>query len=146
MATRSTGTAGTRPRWSARLFRSLLNLYPGEFRDEYGRELAMVFADRYRDAPTAWARFLVWIEAIAGVMREAPREQLHVLAQDLRHAARVLVASPGFAATAVLTLALGVGANAAIFQLIDTVRLRTLPVPNPHELAEIRIVGGNGGL
>ena len=66
--------------------------------------------------------------------------------QDLRYAARVLLASPGFAAVAILSLALGIGANTAIFQLIDAVRLRSLPVARPKELAEVKIAGGNHGL
>src|SRR5438132_804384 len=48
--------------------------------------------------------------------------------------------SPGFTTAAVLSLALGVGANTAIFQLLDAVRLKTLPVVSPHELTEVRIV------
>jgi putative ABC transport system permease protein len=58
--------------------------------------------------------------------------------QDVRYGARVLRLNPGFAAVCVLSLALGVGANTAIFQLIDAVRMRTLPVNNPQELAVIR--------
>ncbi len=63
----------------------------------------------------------------------------------LRYALRSLARSPGFTATVVLTLALGIGANTAIFQLIDAIALRSLPVKNPGELAEVRIAGGNGG-
>ena len=58
--------------------------------------------------------------------------------QDLRYAARQLAASPGFAAVATLSLALGIGANAAIFGLIDHVMLRLLPVKNPQDLLVIR--------
>src|SRR5580765_4827998 len=63
---------------------------------------------------------------------------------DLRYAARSLRHSPGFAVVATLSLTLGVGANTAIFQILDAVRLRSLPVPRPNELAEVHIVGGNG--
>jgi predicted permease len=134
-----------RKHWSVRAFRMLLALYPGEFRDEYGRELALVFADRYRDATSSRERVRVWREAIGGVLREAPREHIQMLTQDLRYAMRMIARSPVFAATAILTLALGIGANTAIFQLIDAVQLRSLPIANPRELAEVRIIGGNGG-
>jgi predicted permease len=65
---------------------------------------------------------------------------------DLRYALRQILKNPGFAAVVVLILALGIGANTAIFQLLDAVRLRSLPIHNPQELAEVRIVGGNGGM
>lgn len=58
--------------------------------------------------------------------------------QDVRYAARLLRLNKGFAAVAIISLALGIGANTAIFQLIDAVRMRTLPVKNPEELAVIR--------
>ena len=58
---------------------------------------------------------------------------------DLRYGLRILRNTPAFAAVAIVSLALGVGANTAIFQLIDAIRLRTLPVSNPQELTEIHI-------
>ena len=70
---------------------------------------------------------------------------IDTLGQDLRYGVRMLRKSPGFTATAILTLALGIGANTAIFQLLDAVRLRSLPVPSPSELAQIEIRGGNRG-
>src|SRR5579883_1478494 len=65
---------------------------------------------------------------------------------DLKFAFRQLLKNPGFTAVAVLTLALGIGANTAIFQLLNAVRLKTLPVARPQELVEVRITGGNPGL
>lgn len=67
------------------------------------------------------------------------------LLQDLRYAIRQVRLNPGFALVAVLSLALGIGANTAIFQLLDAVRLRSLPIHDPKELAEVKIVGGNQG-
>ena len=57
---------------------------------------------------------------------------------------RMLRRSPIFTAVAVLSLALGIGANTAIFQLIDAIRLRSLPIANPQELAEVRADGVHG--
>ncbi len=64
--------------------------------------------------------------------------------QDLRYGARTLLKNPGFTLIAVITLALGIGANTAIFQLLNAVRLRSLPVRNPEELAEVRIAAPRG--
>jgi len=71
---------------------------------------------------------------------------METMIQDLRYALRTLRKTPGFTAVAVISLGLGIGANTAIFQLLDAVRLRSLPVANPHELVEVRIVGGNRGM
>jgi len=65
--------------------------------------------------------------------------------RDARYAVRGFVKTPGFTIVAVLTLALGIGANTAVFQLLDAVRLRNLPIQSPQELAELRIAGGNHG-
>ena len=57
--------------------------------------------------------------------------------QDVRYALSALRSSPGFAATAILSLALGIGANTAIFSLINAVILKTLPVSHPEQLVEL---------
>ena len=54
--------------------------------------------------------------------------------KDVRYGCRTLLRNPGFTAVAVLSLALGIGANTAVFSFIDTILLRTLPVQNPKEL------------
>ncbi|HLL81270.1 MAG TPA: hypothetical protein VK420_01410 [Longimicrobium sp.] len=71
---------------------------------------------------------MVWLESIGG---------------DLRYALRSLRASPGFALAAVLSLALGIGANTAIFSLVDAVLLRSLPVSRPHELVQVGMKGAH---
>src|SRR5262249_36905081 len=84
------------------------------------------------------------------VSREMWRIRLiDALFQDLRFGVRMLLKNKSFTAVTVLSLALGIGANTAIFQLLDAVRLRTLPVKDPQELAEVRLAdmkGARGGL
>src|ERR1044071_2656540 len=89
------------------------------------------------------------VEQVKESVREVRMGQtLEAIWQDLRYGIRMLMKYPGFTCVAVLTLALGIGANTAIFQLIDAVRLRTLPVKAPQELAEVRMAdmkGARGG-
>jgi putative ABC transport system permease protein len=65
--------------------------------------------------------------------------------QNLRYSLRLLRLSPGFTFVAILILALGIGANTAIFQLIDSIRLRSIPVKNPQELGTVRIADRKWG-
>src|SRR5450432_1707120 len=58
--------------------------------------------------------------------------------QDLRYGLRTMAANPLFTAIAIISLALGIGANTAIFSFMDLILLRTLPVKNPHELVVFR--------
>ena len=122
---------------SARAFRSLIGLYPAAFRDEYGRELALVFADRYRDAAGAWDRARLWVEAFTGVAAEAPREHWRMILQDLRYASRMLRRHALVTAAIVVTLGLGIGANTAIFSVINALMLRALPVRDPGQLVQL---------
>jgi len=85
------------------------------------------------------------MEAVKENVREATWESwIEALGSDLRFGFRLLRFNPIFAITAILSLALGIGANTAIFQLIDAVRLRTLPVRNPQEIARVAIDGRHG--
>jgi predicted permease len=61
--------------------------------------------------------------------------------RDTRHALRAMARSPGFTAAAVLTLAIGIGANTAVWSIVDALMLRALPVEAPHEIRAVRKVG-----
>ena len=68
------------------------------------------------------------------------------LLEDSRHGLRILRNNPGFTAVAVLTLALGIGANTAIFTVLDSVLLKSLPVAHPEQLVVLTDPDAHGGL
>lgn len=70
--------------------------------------------------------------------RRGGRERMHAVSQELRHSIRALMRNPGFTATAAITLALGIGANAAVFSVVDRVLLRPLPYPESENLVVVR--------
>lgn len=98
-----------------------------------------VRAGMSREAATRAARMeLGSAAAVKDGVRDAGWENvLETTWQDVRYAARTLRRSPGFTAVAVVSLALGIGANTAIFSLINTLMLRSLPVSHPEQLVEL---------
>lgn len=120
-----------------RFYRALLRLYPAFFRVEYCDELCYAFAERTGElsGPLAWVR--VFLAAIADVIPNAIAAHWDVLRQDLRYSARALRRTPGFALTAVLVVALGVGANTAVFSVADFVFVRPLPYADAGRLVKL---------
>ena len=84
------------------------------------------------------------VAQIEEAVRDARGRWLEDFAKDLRYTLRTVRRNPGFAAVAVLSLALGIGANTAIFTLINAVMLRTLPVHEPHRLVQITRIMPDG--
>lgn len=117
-----------------RFYRGCLALYPAEFRAEYGRELCLVFADRWREERTPAGRAVVCAEAVNGVLHEATKEHLHMIWQDLRYALRVLRKDATVTVAALAILALGIGATTLVFSLANGLLLRPLPYADAGRL------------
>ena len=80
------------------------------------------------------------VDALTQQVREARTgATLDALIQDVRYGVRLLRANPGFTAVVVLSLAVGIGANSALFSVANAMLLRTLPVPDVHQLRQVRI-------
>jgi len=123
-------------------------LLPFDFRSDFGPEMETVFheqnAEAKRSGPTGVLK--LWWETISGIFRTAPREHLAMFAQDARFALRMMRKNPGFTMAAILTLALGIGANSAIFSVVNAVLLKPLPYRHGDRLIVIQQQAPRAGL
>ena len=119
-----------------RFYRALLRLYPLSFRTEYGDEMTHVFAHAWADATPIGRIGLVLTTAIQEILN-ALAVHGAILIQDLRYTARMLNRARGFALTAIVVTALGVGANTAAFSVADFVLFRRLPFADPDALVRL---------
>ena len=120
-----------------RIYNLLLRVYPASFRNEYGEEMRAVFARRRRDAAGPLGAGVLGLQTIAEVLGNAALVHWDLLRQDLSYTARMLRRAPGFAVTAVLIVALGIGATTAAFSVTDFVLIRPLPFPNADRLVKV---------
>ena len=119
-----------------KVYSALLWFYPASFRNEYGEDMRDVFARR-RAAAGRLAAVGLWLETIADVIGNAALVHWDLFRQDLSYSARMLRRAPGFAITAMLIVALGIGATTAAFSVTDFVLLRPLPFPEAHRLVRL---------
>jgi putative ABC transport system permease protein len=117
-----------------RAYNLLLRFYPASFRHEYGGEMRALFARRLREASGPFSLVSIWLSTIAEVLGNAFLVHVDLFRQDLHYTARMLKRAPGFAITAVLIVALGIGATTAAFSVADFVLIRPLPFPEPDRL------------
>ncbi|MEZ5317341.1 MAG: ABC transporter permease [Vicinamibacterales bacterium] len=137
-----------------RVYRLLLRAFPSAFRARFGDDMVEVFTDRLRAARRRGrtAALAFWARTVADVLAHgvavrrgnAPvthppgrRSMLSSLAQDVRHALRSFRRRPGLTAIALVTLALGIGANTAVFTVVHAVLLRGLPYPDADGIVRV---------
>jgi predicted permease len=122
-----------------------------DLREELRTHVEMAAADRVargqspREAEADARRELGNLSQIQEATRDVwGRRWIERAVQDVRYALRVLRQNPGFATVAIVSLALGIGANTALFAVVDALRLRTLPVADPAGLVEVRLANSDG--
>jgi putative ABC transport system permease protein len=112
-----------------RFFRVLLRLLPEELRAAYGKEIEATFRAERREAGPGrfFALAGVWLATVADLLRQAPAQHWEVLVRDVRYGLRMMARRRLHSVTAILTLALAIGANVAMFAVVDAVILAPLP-------------------
>lgn len=124
--------------FSVKLYRWLLKLYPAAFREEYVALMEREFRDELSDSSTIPARAVLWIRLIADLAFSIPMQASREACQDTRHALRLWAKRPWHTGSAILALAIGIGANIGVFSVVNALLLRSLPFRDPSRLASLQ--------
>src|SRR5687767_5187222 len=126
--------------WHERIYRALLRVLPSEFRGDFGESMTEDFKEQRADAVARGDGRSVrrlWRQTFAGLFRLAPREHLGILRRDVAYTWRLLRRRPAFAASTILTLAIGIGLNTAVFSVVHAIVLQRLPMPDSERLVRL---------
>src|SRR6266545_3454527 len=124
-----------------RLFRLLLKLFPAEFRGDFGDNMAADFDDQRREVEGRnGAVRALWVRTIVDLVRRAPREHFDILARDATYGLRMLRRHPAASATAIASLAIGIGLNSAVYSVVGGILWRHLPFTDSDRLVSISAV------
>src|SRR6202790_3034909 len=130
-------------------FRMLLRLLPAEFRGDFGPEMEQVFVEQREEAAREGGKmgiWRLWWETAKGIFTTAPREHLSMLRQDSTFALRMMRKNFGFTLAAIIVLGLGIGANTAIFSVVNAVLLKPLPYQHGERLLMLRQATTGAGI
>jgi putative ABC transport system permease protein len=131
------------------LYRALLRLLPFDFRSDFGPEMEQVFIEQRAEAERKEGKmgmWRLWWETAKGIFSTAPREHLSMLRQDSAFALRMMRKNLGFTIAAIMVLGLGIGANTAIFSVVNGVLLKPLPYEHGDRLLMLRQTSSSSGL
>src|SRR5258708_37285656 len=133
---------------AARLYRGMVRLLPFDFRSDFGPEMEQVFSEQRAEAEREGGKMGVWRlwwETAKGIFTTAPREHLSMLRQDTGFAVRMMRKNLGFTIAAIVVLGLGIGANPAIFSVVNGVLLKPLPYEHGERLLMLNQRTARGG-
>jgi putative ABC transport system permease protein len=120
---------------SERIYRNLLRVLPFDFRSEFGGEMELTFQEQRNEVQSGLKALLkMWWSVIVDLFKTAPREHFSVLSQDVRFAFRMMRKDFAPILASILILGLGIGANTAIFSVVNSVLLKPLPYIDGNKL------------